>query len=410
MHKLLATLFVLTLLSAWPATAQVATDERALLAPTPPMGWMSWNQFGDDINEQLVREMADAMIASGMVDVGYDTLMIDDGWQGGRDKRNNIIADPEKFPSGIKALADHLHARGIKLGIYSDAAPLTCAGYTASLGFEEQDARTFASWGVDYLKYDYCQAPEDAETAKARYRAMADALRASGRKIVLSVCEWGQRKPWLWAADMGGQLWRTTYDIRDKWQRASGETKGEGLMEILDINAGLDEYARPGQWNDPDMLVVGLHGKSGPSGELGGGGMTDVEYQSNMSLWSIMAAPLIASNDLRTMNAATRRILLNNEVIAIDQDPLGRQGERRIENAVWNVFVKPLANGDWAVAILNRNDQRRDYRIDWSDAGLEGAFEIRDLWQHKVVGQGTGWSGSVDSHETKLFRLRKVSP
>ena len=402
-----ALLLALILLPAAPAAAQTRTGDGTLLAPVPPMGWMSWNQFGDDIDEQMLREMADAMVASGMVAAGYDTLMIDDGWQGGRDRHNNIIADPHKFPSGIKALADYLHARGIRLGIYSDAAPLTCAGYTASLHFEEQDARTFASWDVDYLKYDYCNAPEDAQTARARYRTMADALRASGRDIVLSVCEWGQREPWRWAADIGGQLWRTTYDVRDMWQRAPGETDGEGLMDILDINAGLAGYAGPGRWNDPDMLIVGLYGKSGPSGELGGTGLTDVEYQSNMSLWAIMAAPLIASNDLRSMNAATRRILLNREVIAVNQDPLGRQGERRIRNDVWNVFVKPLADGDWAVAILNRSDRRRDYRIAWSDIGLPGAFGIRDLWQHEVVGQGAGWAGSVDSHETRLFRLSR---
>lgn len=399
-----------TLVPFAPATAQVRGDGGQLLAPTPPMGWMSWNQFGDDINETLLRQMADAMVESGMVAAGYDTLMIDDGWQGGRDKLKNIIADPRKFPSGIKALADYVHARGIKLGIYSDAAPRTCAGYTASLHFEAQDARTFASWGVDYLKYDYCHAPKDAATAKARYRTMADALRASGRDIVFSVCEWGQREPWQWAAGIGGQLWRTTYDVRDKWQRAPGETDGEGLMEILDINAGLAGHAGPGRWNDPDMLIVGLYGKSGPSGDLGGAGLTDVEYQSNMSLWAIMAAPLIASNDLRSMNAATKRILLNKEVIAIDQDPLGKQGERRVAEDDWNVFVKPMANGDVAVAILNRSEARRDYRVEWADLGLPGAYEIRDLWQHKVVGQGDGWSGSVDSHQTRLFRLRKIAP
>ncbi len=407
-HSLCA-LLLLALSWTGSAAAQVRDARGDLLAPTPPMGWMTWNYFGDDINEQALREMADAMVASGMVAAGYDHLMIDDGWQGGRDKRNNIIADPGKFPSGIKALADYVHARGIKLGIYSDAAPLTCAGYTASLGFEEQDARTFAAWEVDYLKYDYCGAPKDADTAKARYRTMADALRKSGRDIVFSVCEWGPRKPWLWAAQAGGQLWRTTYDVRDKWQRKPGETDGEGIMEILDINAELAEFAGPGRWNDPDMLIVGLYGRKGPSGDLGGTGATDVEYQSQMSLWSIMAAPLIATNDLRSMNAATRRILLNREVIAVNQDALGKQGERRIRNDTWNVFVKPLANGDWAVAILNRSGQRQRIDLAWTQIGLEGTFEIRDLWQQEGLGRDTRWRGAVESHETRLFRLRPAA-
>ncbi|MGB7070398.1 MAG: glycoside hydrolase family 27 protein [Pyrinomonadaceae bacterium] len=384
---------------------QVKGSGGELLSPTPPMGWMTWNYFGEDINEQILKEMADALVSSGMVMAGYKYLMIDDGWQGGRDNKNNIIPDPKKFPSGTKALADYVHARGIKLGIYSNAAPLTCAGYTASLHFEEQDAKTFASWGVDYLKYDYCGAPKDAATAEARYKKMADALRKSGRDLVFGVCEWGPRKPWDWAASIGGQLWRTTFDVRDKWQRKPGETSGEGLMEIMDVNADLYEHAGPGRWNDPDMLIVGLYGKKGPSGDLGGTGCSDTEYQSNMSLWSIMAAPLIATNDLRNMNDATRRILLNEEVIAIDQDPLGKQGVRKIRNDVWNVFVKPLANGDTAVAILNRGDVRQNFSIKFSDLGLYGNFKIRDLWQHKTIGRGGRWSGEVESHETKLFRL-----
>jgi len=377
------------------------------LAPTPPMGWMTWNYFGDNINEQVLREMADAIVASGMVNAGYRYLMIDDGWQGGRDNKNNIIPDPKKFPSGIKALADYVHSRGMKLGIYSDAAPLTCAGYTASLNFEEQDAKTFASWGVDYLKYDYCHAPKDAESAKIRYRKMADALRRSG-SIVFSVCEWGERKPWLWAANVGGHLWRTTFDVRDKWQRKSGETDGEGLMDILDVNAELHQFSGPGRWNDPDMLIVGLYGKKGPSGDLGGVGCNDTEYQSNMSLWSIMAAPLIATNDVRSMNRETKRILLNAEVIAVNQDALGKQGERKIKNDIWNVFVKPLANGDVAVAILNRSESNRTFSLSWKELGLAGSFEMRDLWEHKIIGRSERWNGNVKSHETKLFRLKRT--
>jgi len=379
----------------------------AQLVPTPPMGWMTWNYFADKINEKDIREMADAMEASGMVKAGYRYIMIDDGWQGGRDNKNNIIPDPKKFPSGIRALADYVHAKGIKLGIYSDAAQLTCAGYTASLGFEEQDAKTFASWSIDYLKYDYCHAPPDSATAKSRYKKMADALRKSGREIVFSICEWGERKPWLWAANAGGQLWRTTGDVRDKWKRRTTEKWGEGIMDILDVNAELNAYAGPGRWNDPDMLVVGLYGKKGPSGDGGGAGCNDVEYRSQMSLWSMMAAPLVATNDVRNMNEATKNILLNEEVIAINQDALGKQAERKIKDGIWNVFVKPLANGDYAVAVLNRSDATQNASVDFSALELEGKYAVRDLWQHKDLGKAKSWKGTVQSHETKVFRLKK---
>ncbi len=386
---------------------QTRNKAGELLAPTPPMGWMTWNFFADKIHEKDIREIADAMVSSGMVRAGYKYIFIDDGWQGGRDKYNNIIPDPQKFPSGIKALADYVHSKGLKVGIYSDAAPLTCAGYTASLHFEEQDAKTFASWGIDYLKYDYCGAPEDAATAFARYRKMGDALRNSGRDIAFGVCEWGPRAPWLWAAGAGGQLWRTTYDVRDKWKRRSTETNGEGIMDILDVNAELSAFAGPGRWNDPDMLVVGLYGKKGPSGDLGGTGMTDTEYQSQMSLWSLMAAPLIATNDVRNMNEATKRILLNPEIIAIDQDTLGKQAMRKVNDSIWNVFVKPLANGDYAVGILNRADIDREFQLIFSDIGLDGKYSVRDVWLHKTLGKSKGWKGMVASHETMVFRLKK---
>jgi len=382
--------------------------QTKVLAPTPPMGWMTWNFFADKISEKDIMEMADAMVSTGMVKAGYNYIMIDDGWQGGRDNRNKIIPDPKKFPLGMKTLADYVHNKGIKLGIYSDAAQLTCAGYTASLHFEEQDAKTFASWGIDYLKYDYCGAPEDVETAKTRYKKMGDALRKSGRDIVFSICEWGPRKPWLWAADAGGNLWRTTYDVRDKWIRRPTENNGEGIIDILDVNATLDKHTGPGKWNDPDMLVVGLYGKKGPSGDLGGFGMTDIEYQSQMSLWSMMAAPLVATNDVRSMNAETKRILLNEEVISINQDSLGKQAALKIKNDDWNVLVKPLQNGDYAVAILNRSDSTKPFNLNFGEVGLNDQYEIRDTWQHKVIGRSNKWKGLMLSHETKVFRLKKV--
>lgn len=391
----------------------VATNGK-ILAPTPPMGWMTWNYFADKINEKDIREMADAMVSSGMLEAGYKYVFIDDGWQGGRDNKNNLIADAHKFPSGIKALADYVHSKGLKLGIYSDAAQLTCAGYTGSLNFEEQDAKIFAAWGIDYLKYDYCNAPSDSAAAKLRYKTIADALHNSGRDITLGICEWGDRMPWLWAAHAGGQLWRTTADVRDKWKTTRLYTKanelhgaGAGILDITDINAGLWQYAAPGKWNDMDMLVVGLYGKKGPSGDLGGIGCSDIEYQSQMSLWCMLASPLAATNDIRNMNEDTKRILLNKEIIAINQDALGKQAERKLNNETWNVFVKPLAVGDYAVAILNRSDTSAKFSLDFSDIGLNNKYAIRDVWAHTIIGSNKKWTGVIKSHETKVFRLTK---
>lgn len=384
--------------------------QQMQLAPTPPMGFMTWNYFGDNITEQDVRSIADAMVAEGLTELGYDYIFIDDGWQGGRDNRNNIIPDPDKFPSGIKALADYVHSRGMKLGMYSDAAQLTCAGYTASLGFEEQDAKTFASWGIDYLKYDYCGAPVDRETAEIRYTKMANALQDSGRDIVFSICEWGQREPWLWGQKVGGQLWRTTYDVRDKWSaNAPAGTKlheegiGYGILDILEINATLDEHAGPGAWNDPDMLVVGLYGKSGPSKDQGGSGATNTEYQSQMSLWSLMAAPLMISNDVRNMDAATRAILTNKDILAIDQDPLGKQGKRVLNENGWQVFVKPLANGTHAIGILNTAASKRKFKKQLSALGLKGKFKLFDVWSKKNHKKTNTLNFDVASHQTLVF-------
>lgn len=402
MRKISLYLTIICCLFHFKTSAQ--SNQESSLALTPPMGWMTWNYFADQINEKDIMEMADAMVSSGMLKAGYNYVLIDDGWQGGRDHKNNIIADPKKFPSGIKALADYVHGKGLKLGIYSDASLLTCAGYTASLHFEEQDAKTFASWGIDYLKYDYCGAPEDVETAKSRYKTMADALRNSGRTIVFGICEWGGRKPWLWAPESGGQLWRTTNDIRDKWKRRSAKEGGEGILDIIDLNAPLAEFAGPGHWNDMDMLVVGLNGKKGPSGDLGGTGCTQAEYQSQMSLWCMLASPLAATNDIRNMSEEVKRILLNPEVILLNQDTLGKQAVRKLNNETWTVFLKPLANGDYALAILNRSNQTQQITYDF---GLTGSYQIKDLWQHKVIGIGKNWKGSVNSHETRLFRLIK---
>ena len=384
-----------------------------VILPTPPMGWMTWNYYADNIKEQDVREMADAMVKSGMADAGYRYIFIDDGWQGGRDKTNNIIPDPTKFPSGIKNLADYLHAKGLKLGIYSDAAQLTCAGYTASFGFERQDARTFAGWGIDYLKYDYCGAPEDSITAKKRYRTMAEALRKSGREIAFSICEWGQRDPWKWGTAVGGQLWRIGGDIRDKWRDLDPNRKppiigSYGILDEITDNDGLFKYAGPGSWNDMDMLMVGMYGKKGPSSAFNSNGCTDIEYQTQMSMWCMMAAPLTASNDIRNMNEATKRILLNKEMIALNQDALGKQAQPKIKNDIWYVFVKQLSDGESAVSILNLSNTTQNYELNFQEIGLPDKYEVRDLWEHKLIGKAKKWKGEIMSHETKVFRLKKV--
>lgn len=379
---------------------------RNQLTPTPPMGWMTWNLFQGDISDKLIRETADAMVDGGYVDAGYKYIFIDDLWQGGRDVHNNMIPDPKKFPNGIKALADYVHSKGMKLGIYSDAAQLTCGGWTASLGFEEQDARTFASWGIDYLKYDYCNAPIDSATARQRYRTMADALSKSGRDIALGICEWGQRQCEEWCEEVGGQLWRTTYDVRDMWKDVTNEG-GMGILDIVNITSPLSSYAHKGQWPDMDMLVVGLHGVSGPSSALGGKGCTQAEYQTQMSLWCMFSSPLAMTNDMRKVSEEDRRILLNREVIAINQDPLGKVAERKVNTDTHQIFVRPLADGSYAVALLNVSDAPLTLTADFAKLGLSGKYTVRDLWQHRDIAKNAkSWKGKVQAHETKVFRLK----
>ena len=388
-------------------TAFAQTTPRNQLTPTPPMGWMTWNLFQGNISEQLIRETADAMVKEGFADAGYKYIFIDDEWQGGRDSKNNIIADPVKFPNGIKAVADYVHSKGLKLGIYSDAAQLTCAGYTASLGFEEQDARTFASWGVDYLKYDYCNAPEDSATARQRYRTMAEALQKSGRDIVLGICEWGSRNCEEWCEEVGGQLWRTTYDVRDMWKDIVKQG-GRGILDIINETAPLHKYVRHGQWPDMDMLVVGLNGKGGPSSDLGGVGCSSDEYQTQMSIWCMMSSPLAMTNDLRNLTPDDRRILLNSEIIAINQDPLGIAAERKVNTDTHQIFVRPLSNGRHAIAIINTADTAQKLSADLNRLGIEGRHNLRDVWQHKTVAKKANrWSGKVVPHATVVLVTEK---
>ena len=294
----------------------------------------------------------------------------------------------------------------MKLGIYSDAAQLTCGGWTASYGFEEQDARTFASWGIDYLKYDYCNAPEDSATARRRYHAMAEALSKSGRNIVLGICEWGQRNCEEWCEQVGGSLWRTSYDVRDMWKDIVHQG-GMGILDIVNVTAPLAKDVRHGQWPDMDMLVVGLNGKGGPSSDLGGIGCNYTEYQTQMSMWCMMSSVLALSNDLRKLSAEDKRILLNKEIIAIDQDPLGKAAERKVNQADYQIYVRPLANGSHAIAILNCSDKPIQVQADFKQLGLNGKYLIRDVWQHRdIAKKANRWKGKVMAHETKVFVLK----
>ncbi|HWX65487.1 MAG TPA: glycoside hydrolase family 27 protein [Rhodanobacter sp.] len=361
------------------------------LALTPPMGWNTWNKFGCTINETVIRQAADTMVSSGMKDAGYEYIVIDDCWQSGRDAKGQIVADPERFPAGMKALGDYIHSRGLKFGIYSDAGKLTCGKRPGSLGHEYQDARTYASWGVDYLKYDWCSTY--SQDAKSTYETMSDALRASGRPIVFSICEWGLSKPWLWGNTIGN-LWRTTDDIYDHWQgRHSYE---HSVMDILDLQVGLESYAGPGHWNDPDML------------EVGNGKMTIEEYKSHFSLWAVLAAPLMAGNDLATMTPDIKTILTNKDVIAIDQDPLGVQASRVAKHGDYEVWARPLKGGGRAVVLLNRSKASHPVTITWDDLHLPSSLslKVRDLWTHKdLPGAKGSFSAEVPSHGVVMVRL-----
>lgn len=295
------------------------------LAKTPPMGWNSWNVFGKNINEEVIRQTADAIVSTGLKDAGFEYVVIDDLWHGGRDSATGMLyADSAKFPSGIKKLADYIHSKGLKFGIYSDAGTKTCGGMPGSYGFEEKDARLFAEWGVDYLKYDYCYCPDhvsannDYKMAIDRYKAMGDALKKTGRPIVFSICEWGPRSPWLWGKEVGGHLWRTSYDVADIWDVPRNEHSPIGILTSIDVIANLGRFSGPGGWNDPDMLVVGLNN----SGFIKGGGCNNIEYNTQMSMWCMFSAPLMIGCDVRNMSDETKKILLNKKVIEIDQDPL----------------------------------------------------------------------------------------
>jgi alpha-galactosidase len=353
----------------------LAHAQPATLAPTPPMGWNSWNHFAEKVTDADVRAAADALVATGMRDAGYVYVNIDDGWVGSRDEKGYIQAN-SKFPD-MKALSDYVHSKGLKLGIYSSPGSKTCGEFEGSYGHEQQDAETYAKWGVDYLKYDLCsfmtnmrlhdpkQDPQKAvQLMKDAYAKMHLALLSTHRPIVYSICQYGVGAVWEWGPEVGANVWRTADDIRDNYRS----------MALIGFSqAGLEKYAGPGHWNDPDML------------EIGNGGMNADQYRTQMSLWAMLAAPLLAGNDLSKMDETTKSILMNKEVIAVDQDKLGTQGHRVGPPQVW---VRPLSHGQTAVALFNyvTDDEAEPLTLRLKDVGFDGPVHARNLWAHKDLG------------------------
>jgi alpha-galactosidase len=355
------------------------------LALTPPMGWNSWNHFAEKVNARTVRAQADAMVASGMKDAGYLYINIDDSWEGKRDDKGFIHAN-EKFRD-MKALADYVHSKGLKLGIYSSPGAKTCAGFGGSLGHEDQDAQTYAAWGIDYLKYDWCQPSGTIEEMNAAYSKMHAALKKTGRPVVFSLCQYGWGNVWEWGESVGGNLWRTTGDIEDNY---------ESMTRIGFGQSGHEKFAGPGHWNDPDML------------EVGNGGMNEDEYRTHLSLWCILAAPLIAGNDLGKMTPFTLDLLTNREVLAVDQDPLGKEGYPVVQEGPFEVWMKPMSDGSIVVGLFNRSKEADLMNVSFSHLGISGEASIRDLWLKKDLGGfKEKYSVYVPSHGVVLVRITK---
>jgi alpha-galactosidase len=376
-------------------TAHAQSDT---VAATPPMGWNSWNHFATRVTDADVRAAADAIVSSGMRDAGYIYVNIDDSWEGEkRDAQGNITTN-SKFPD-MKALSDYVHSKGLKLGIYSGPGPKTCGGYLGSYGHEQQDADSYAKWGIDYLKYDLCsyrsimekEAPGDQkkqwEMMHAAYEKMHQALLNTHRPIVYSLCQYGFDAVWNWGPTVGGNLWRTTGDINDTYDR----------MSVIGFaQAGLSKYAAPGHWNDPDML------------EVGNGHMTEDEYRTHMSLWAILAAPLLAGNDLSKMDESTKSILMNKDVIAVDQDHLGIQGDRFSAVGPYEVWTKPLEGGAKAVAMFNRSEAEYPITVDFKAIGFDGPVHAVDLWSHKDLGTLDGsYTATVPKDGVVMLRISK---
>jgi alpha-galactosidase len=377
------------------------------LVPTPPMGFNTWNTFASNIDEFMVKEIADTMVKNGMRDAGYNYIVLDDTWSAmERDAQGNLQAHPVKFPSGMKAIGDYLHARGFKFGIYNCAGTKTCGGYPGGWGHEFQDALKYAEWGVDYLKYDWCFSGD--ANPKDAYLRMRDALWAAKRPVVFSICEWGNSKPWEWAKDVG-HLWRTTGDITDcydcvqRWER--------GWKVILDLQYsqvqpadgqgnGIGKYAGPGHWNDPDML------------EVGNEGLSLAESRAHFSAWCILAAPLIAGNDVRKMSPEVLAILTDKEAIAIDQDALGKEGWRFRAEPGREIWVRELSGGDWAVMVLNTGTVAAELEVDFSHGWWflgKDECSVRDIWSKADVGTTKQvFKKHLESHDVALLRLKPI--
>ena len=383
------------LVAAQPAssTPRAAPSVDNGLARTPPMGFNNWNSTHcrAEFNEAMVKGIADVFVSQGLKDAGYTYVNIDDCWAlPNRAANGDLVPDPVRFPNGIKAVADYVHSKGLKFGLYSSAGTKTCdtQGFPGGLGHEQQDANLWASWGVDYLKYDNCN--NNGVDAKQRYKAMGDALRATGRPIVYSICEWGENQPWNWAAQYGNS-WRTTGDISDSWS---------SMIGIAHQNQPLAPYAKPGAWNDPDML------------EVGNGGMTDTEYRTHFSLWAQMAAPLLIGSDLRSVSSATLSVLKNTDVIAVDQDSLGRQGTVVSSSGGLVVMSKPLADGGRSVTLTNENTTARTVTTSAEAIGLGGAtsYALKDLWSKQTSTTTGAISASVPAHGTVMYRVTPGTP
>jgi alpha-galactosidase len=371
------------LLALWAASCGLLPAAEGGLALTPPMGWNSWNHFACNVTDADIRSAADAMVSSGMRKAGYSYVNIDDCWQGKRDEKGEIHPNA-KFPD-IKALADYVHGKGLRLGIYSSPGPKTCAQFEGSLGHEEQDARTYASWGVDYLKYDYCSFQGDVPAQIAAYKKMHEALKSTGRPIVFSLCQYGMDRVWTWGPSIGGNLWRTTDDISDNYDRMAYIGFGQN---------GLERFAGPGHWNDPDML------------EVGNGKMNDNEYRTHMALWCLLAAPLLAGNDPSKMTPETLAILTNPEVIAVDQDPLGIQGRRVAQEGQLEVWAKPLADGSKALGLVNRGESTMPVTAYFRDAGEPDSASVRDLWGRRDLGVSTtSFTAQVLAHGVVMIKI-----
>ena len=374
-----------------------ANAQSAEVAQTPPMGWNSWNYFAGRVTDKDIRDSADQIVASGMRDAGYLYVNIDDTWEGERDA-NGVLHSNEKFPD-MKALADYVHSKGLKIGIYSSPGPKTCAGFEGSVGHEEQDAQLYASWGIDYLKYDLCsfhtvmqaKAPDDKAAQMrlmiAAYDKMGKALKTTGRPIVYSFCQYGWDSVWEWAPSVGGNLWRTTGDVSANWDR---------IYDLLSQQAGLEGYAGPGHWNDPDML------------EVGNGRLSLAENRSHFSMWAMLAAPLLAGNDLSHMTPEIKAILTNREVIAIDQDRLGKQGSRVYSDGEVEVWMRPLAGGALAVAVFNVGSDRlstHPFHLSLTKLGLDGPLTGKNLWTGDKVTLTNHQPIELASHDILLVRV-----